>query len=61
MDLSVIFQFLRDIAVNNNREWFEEHRGEYDNARRQFENFLSAVIGRISLFDETVKDLQTKK
>lgn len=60
MDLSVIFQFLRDIAVNNNREWFEEHRGEYDNARRQFENFLSAVIGRISLFDETVKDLQPK-
>ena len=32
--------FLRDVAENNNREWFAEHKGEYEEAR---ENVLSLV------------------
>ena len=29
MDVSVIFQFLKNLATNNNREWFQEHKDEY--------------------------------
>ena len=29
MDVSVIFQFLKDLAANNNREWFQGHKDEY--------------------------------
>ena len=54
MNIPVIFQFLKDLSANNNREWFNEHRSEYEVARAEFDNFLATVIARISLFDETI-------
>ena len=50
MNIPVIFQFLKDLSANNNREWFNEHRSEYEVARAEFDNFLATVIARISLF-----------
>ena len=38
MNIPVIFQFLKDLAANNNREWFNEHRDEYETARLEFDN-----------------------
>ena len=52
MDVSVIFQFLKNLATNNNREWFQEHKDEYLKAQKEFEELLTAIIARISLFDE---------
>ena len=26
MNIPVIFQFLKDLSANNNREWFKEHK-----------------------------------
>lgn len=40
-NIPVIFRFLKDLTANNNREWFNEHREEYEIARLEFENFLS--------------------
>lgn len=60
MNPSVIFDFLKELSVNNNREWFNNHREDYDKARIEFENLLSLVISRISLFDESVKNIQPK-
>ena len=34
MDVSVIFQFLKDLAANNNREWFQGHKDEYESSKR---------------------------
>lgn len=59
-NIPVIFQFLKDLATNNNREWFNEHRDEYETARTEFETFLSTVIARISLFDESIRGIQPK-
>lgn len=59
-NIPVIFRFLKDLTANNNREWFNEHRGEYEIARIEFENFLSSVIARISLFDESIRGIQPK-
>lgn len=59
-NIPVIFRFLKDLAANNNREWFNEHRDEYETARTEFENFLSVVIARISLFDESIRGIQPK-
>ena len=34
MNIPVIFQFLKDLSANNNRDWFNEHKGqEYETAR----------------------------
>lgn len=60
MNIPVIFQFLKEIAANNNREWFQQHRERYEAARHEFENLLTAVIARISQFDETVKGIEAR-
>jgi uncharacterized protein (TIGR02453 family) len=60
MNADVIFKFLKDIAVNNDREWFKANRQEYDDAQKEFENFMAQVIARISIFDKSVMHLQPK-
>ncbi|KAA6329161.1 hypothetical protein EZS27_022005 [termite gut metagenome] len=60
MDISLIFRFLKELAVNNNREWFDKHRDEYEKVKKEFEVFLSILISRISLFDESIKGVQAK-
>lgn len=59
-NIPVIFRFLKDLTANNNREWFNEHRDEYEAARNEFDNLLSAIIARISLFDESIRGVHPK-
>ena len=58
MKADIIFRFLKDIAVHNDREWFKANKTEWDEAKAEFENFLATVIGRIAIFDETVRHIQ---
>jgi len=60
MNISVIFQFLKELSANNNREWFNEHKEDYLTAQKEFEKLLTAIIERISLFDPSVKAIQAK-
>jgi len=45
------FYFLKQLAVNNNKEWFNENRVLYTIIRKEFENFIEIVIKEISKFD----------
>ena len=61
MDVQLILSFLRDVAANNNREWFQVHRADYDAARAEWERGVGQAIQRIVSFDpevasQTVKD-----
>ena len=38
MNTKKIMHFLKDIAANNNRQWFQEHKAEYDAVKADFEN-----------------------
>ena len=58
MNIPVIFQFLKELSANNNREWFNSHREQYDVARSEFENLLTVIISRISLFDESIRGIE---
>lgn len=58
MNVSIIFQFLNELAANNNRDWFNEHRELYETAREEFENLLTALIARISAFDESIRHVR---
>lgn len=60
MNIPVIFEFLHNLSANNNRDWFNEHRDEYDMARAEFDNLLTAIISRISLFDESIRGVEPK-
>ncbi|MDR0891855.1 MAG: DUF2461 domain-containing protein [Mediterranea sp.] len=59
-NIPFIFRFLEDLSAHNDREWFNAHRPQYEAARTEFDNFLSTVIARISLFDEEIRHVQPK-
>ena len=60
MDTQRILQFLKDVAANNNRPWFQEHKDEYDAVRQDFEAGVAQLIGRIADFDNSVAHLSVK-
>lgn len=60
MNISVVFDFLEKLAANNNREWFNAHRDEYEKARAEFEKLVATVIERITVFDESIRGVQVK-
>ncbi|HET9279516.1 MAG TPA: DUF2461 domain-containing protein [Flavitalea sp.] len=54
-------KFLKDLAKNNDRAWFEGHRTQYERAKEDFENFVQAVLDRHGKKDEDLKELTAKK
>jgi uncharacterized protein (TIGR02453 family) len=52
--------FLSDLKYHNEREWFLKNRKRYDDAKKNFESFVQAVIDRISEFDPILKGLEVK-
>lgn len=58
--MKAMFQFLYELSRNNNREWFQEHKAEYDSFRKVFEFMVQELIGQIALFDPSVHGLQAK-
>jgi len=48
-------KFLRGLAKNNNRPWFDAHREQYEAARLEFTSFVRELIERIAEFDPLVR------
>jgi uncharacterized protein (TIGR02453 family) len=46
------FQFLKQLKVNNSKEWFDENRNVYLAAKNEFEAFINRVIIEIAGFDK---------
>jgi uncharacterized protein (TIGR02453 family) len=55
------FKFLKELKANNNREWFNDHKAEYEAAKLNFEEFIAKLIDGISTFDSGVRELSAKK
>ncbi len=55
MDFPRLTAFLADLAENNRRDWFEEHRAEYQDLREQFTAFVGEIIERTADFDERIR------
>ena len=53
-------RFLTELAVNNNKVWFDEHRAWYQECRETFVAFSEEYIRRLSEIDPTLKGLQPK-
>lgn len=53
------FKFLEDLGANNNREWFQAHKGEHDAARQDVLAFTAEVLRGLSAADPLISaDLQ---
>jgi uncharacterized protein (TIGR02453 family) len=61
MDLSIIQTFLRAIAKNNNREWFEKNKPKYIEAKTLFDDFIEALQKELVKFDESLAGLNPRK
>jgi uncharacterized protein (TIGR02453 family) len=55
------FKFLKALRENNNRDWFQKHKNEYETAKNNFEDFVNKLISGISAFDSGVRGLEAKK
>ncbi len=61
MNFPLILKFLKDIARNNDRDWFEKNKSRYLEAKENFEDFLEAVHKEIIRFDEGLAGLNPRK
>ena len=53
-------QFLKQLAKNNNKEWFDANRKKYDAAKADFAGFIQVVINDFSKIDTSVSSLNAK-
>lgn len=52
--------FLKDLAKNNNKEWFDANRKRYETERKKFIGFVEELIRTIAKFDPSVADIEPK-
>jgi uncharacterized protein (TIGR02453 family) len=52
--------FLKKLKKNNNREWFNENKHLYLDAKADFEIFVYELIREVSLFDDSIALLEPK-
>jgi len=60
MNIDNILRFLKELKINNNREWFAENKTWYDQVRSEFEFISKDFILEISKFDEDIKHVEVK-
>jgi uncharacterized protein (TIGR02453 family) len=53
-------KFLQELSSHNNREWFNEHKRQYELAKENVEQFLDGLIGRMNEHDQ-LETLSGKK
>lgn len=52
-----VLHFLRELNLNNNREWFNAHKSEYLEAKRVFDTFALGLCEGIRGFDSSIGPL----
>lgn len=55
-----IITFLTNVLHNNNREWFHEHKQEYQSAQAKFNAIAEQIIDGVSKFDPDMQGLTLK-
>jgi uncharacterized protein (TIGR02453 family) len=59
INLQPMFHFLAQLREHNQREWFEQHRADYEDAKARFEGLVDQVIAGLAPVDD-VAGLQAK-
>ncbi len=60
MNTKLLMKFLTDIAANNNRPWFQEHKEEYESARADFEAGIGKALDVLAAFDDEIAHLSVR-
>lgn len=59
--METTFKFLKQLAKNNNKEWFDENRKTYEVCKAEFETIIKSVIDKSAVFDKGLAGLEAKK
>ena len=54
------FQFLKELKLHNDRDWFQKNRSRYDEIRLDHESFIQSIIDEISGSEQILKGLEAK-
>lgn len=60
MQFEKIFEFLRQLAANNTREWMNDHKSLYQNAKNDFENIIRQYLEHLGTLDPELSKLTPK-
>lgn len=60
MDTDHILSFLSALKTNNNKEWMDAHRGEYLQAKVDFEALVNALLQNLQAIDPGLNGLTAK-
>lgn len=60
MNIVSIIDFLDRLKNNNNREWFLEHKSEYEQARLAFHEHIQQLLNQLVLIDSELQGLEAK-
>ena len=52
--------FLKNIKINNNKQWLDANRPQYENAKEDFINLVNDLIAELSRFEPAIKMLTAK-
>ncbi len=58
--MNKVLDFLNRLNENNNREWFQDNKAEYLEAKESFDFFTEQLILGIQSFDNNIKHLSVK-
>jgi uncharacterized protein (TIGR02453 family) len=53
--------FLKKLEKNNNKAWFDEHRKEYEQAKKDYEQFITDLYNAFSKVEPSVAGKDAKK
>lgn len=56
-----VLSFLVALRDNNNRDWFKEHKKEYEFARKKFDELCLHFLMKVSEFDEDMEKVNLKE
>ncbi|MCQ2252586.1 MAG: DUF2461 domain-containing protein [Bacteroidales bacterium] len=59
-NLEQVFDFLREIKVNNNLEWMNSNRKYYEAARDTFKALSTEILNKMILVDPSLQGLEVK-
>jgi uncharacterized protein (TIGR02453 family) len=60
MDFTALTAYLAELAFNNNKPWFDEHRPTYERLRGEWTAFVGEVIAGVAQFDPAVSIVSPK-
>ena len=54
-------KFLKELKKNNSKEWFDQNRKAYEQAKENYLDFAGEVLGRMKKIDTSLTDLEPKQ